>query len=250
MSAFHGLQESSVGGGDFALGRHCVSCGFLQQPHAAMTSRTDSPPRPIRLHGHPLSGHVHRVELFLSLLGLSFEKITVDLTRAEHKSPAFLALNPFGQLPVIEDGDLVLADSNAILVYLALTHDAGGQWLPRDPLGAARVQRWLSVAAGPLAYGPAAARVAMLFGRPADQAPRDAAALLFALMEQQLAVQPFLAAAHPTIADVALYAYTAHAPEGGVSLAKYGHLRQWLARIEALPRFVSLVCSAVPEPSA
>ncbi|MEP6875779.1 MAG: glutathione S-transferase [Burkholderiales bacterium] len=216
-------------------------------PHA---SRSDSPPRPIRLHAHPLSGHAHRVELFLSLLGLPFEKVAVELTRAEHKSPAFLALNPFGQLPVIEDGDLVLADSNAILVYLALTHDAAGRWLPRDAIGAARVQRWLSVAAGQLASGPAAARVAVLFGRPLDQAPRDAAARLFALMEQHLATQPFFAAGHPTIADVALYSYTAHAPEGGVSLGPYPQLRQWLERIEALPHFVGLVRSTVPDATA
>ena len=209
-----------------------------------------SPPRPIRLHFHPLSGHVHRVELFLSLLGLPFERINIDLASAEHKRPAFLALNPFGQLPVIEDGELVLADSNSILVYLALKHDAEGQWLPRDPVGAARVQRWLSVAAGQLAHGPAVARVAVVFGRPVDQAPRDAAARLFVLMEQQLATQPFLAAPHPTIADVALYSYTAHAPEGGVRLAPYPQLRQWLARIEALPGFVGLVRSAVPEATA
>jgi glutathione S-transferase len=209
-----------------------------------------APRRAIRLHSHPLSGHVHRVELFLSLLGLPFEKVPVDLLRGEHKTPAFLALNPFGQLPVIEDGDLVLADSSAILVYLALSADASGQWLPRDAVGAARVQRWLSVAAGPLAYGPAVARVAVLFGRPQEQAPRDAAARLFALMDAQLAKQPFLAAAHPTIADVAMYSYTAHAPEGGVSLERYGHLRAWLARIEALPGFVGLVRSAVPEATA
>ena len=214
------------------------------------THSPDSPLRTIRLHGHPLSGHSHRVELFLSLLNLPFEKVSVDLARAEHKQAAFLALNPFGQLPVIEDGDRVLADSNAILVYLALSFDANGYWLPRDAIGAARVQRWLSVAAGQLAHGPAVARVAVVFGRPVDQAPRDAAARLFVLMEQQLATQPFLAAPHPTIADVALYSYTAHAPEGGVSLAPYPQLRQWLARIEAMPGFVGLVRSAVPEATA
>ena len=214
------------------------------------TQPTDSRLPSLRLHRHPLSGHAHRVELFLSLLGVPFETVDIDLGRAEHKGASFLALNPFGQLPVIQDGDLVLADSNAILVYLALKHDAQGRWLPRDALGAARVQRWLSVAAGPLASGPAAARVAVVFGRPVDQAPRDAAARLFALMEQQLAAQPFIAADHPTIADLALYAYTAHAPEGGVSLASYPQLRAWLGRIEALPGFVGLVDSAVPEPTA
>ena len=112
------------------------------------------------------------------------------------------------------------------------------------------MQRWLSVAAGPLAYGPAAARVCVLFGRPIDQAPRDAAARLFALMDRHLSSQTFLAASHPTIADVALYSYTAHAPEGGVSLAPYTHLRAWLARVEALPRFVGLMRSAVPEATA
>ena len=214
------------------------------------TNRSDSPLRAIRLHRHPLSGHAHRVELFLSLLGLAFEKITVDLTRAEHKGPSYLALNPFGQMPVIEDGELVVADSNAILVYLALTYDASDRWLPRDAIGAARVQRWLSVAAGQLASGPAAARVAVLFGRPVDQAQRDAAARLFALMEQHLATQDYFAAAHPTIADIALYSYTAHAPEGGVSLLPYPRLRQWVERIEALPHFVGLVRSAVPQATA
>lgn len=208
------------------------------------------PAQPIRLYHHPLSGHVHRVEVFLSLLGLPVERVGIDFGRAEHKAPAFLAINVFGQLPVIEDGAVVLADSNAILVYLALSYDTGEKWLPRDPVGAARVQRWLSIAAGPLAYGPAVARIATVFGRAVDQAPRDAAARLFTVMEQHLGSSEFLAAAHPTIADLALYAYTAHAPEGGVSLAPYPRLRQWLARIEALPGFVDLVCSTVPEATA
>src|SRR5262245_47792256 len=102
----------------------------------------------IRFHGFPLSGHSHRVELMLSLLGVRFERIDVDLFGGAHKQPAFLAKNPFGQIPVLEDGEVTLADSNAILVYLASRYDRERRWLPQDPIAAAQVQRWLSVAAG------------------------------------------------------------------------------------------------------
>lgn len=201
---------------------------------------------PIRLHGFALSGHSHRVQLMLSLLGLPFETVAVDLPAGAHKQPAFLALNAFGQVPVLEDGALTLADSNAILVYLALTYDASRRWLPESPAVQAEVQRWLSVAAGPLAYGPAAARVARLFGRPDNPAAHTAAVQLFTAMEQHLAGRDWLAASHATLADVALYSYTAHAPEGAVSLAPYPRLLGWIARVQALPRFVGMVASPVP----
>jgi glutathione S-transferase len=194
----------------------------------------------IRLYTYYLSGHAHRAELFLSLLGLPFVKTEVDLLRDENKTPEFLALSPLGQVPVIDDGDQVVFDSNAILVYLALRHDRDRRWLPQDPVGAARVQQWLSLAAGQLAVGPARARANVLFKRPQDPRCATIAAVLFARMESHLATQPFLAAATPTIADVALYSYTAHAPEGDISLEPYPHLRAWLARIEALPGFVDI----------
>jgi glutathione S-transferase len=194
----------------------------------------------IRLHRVPLSGHAHRVELMLSLLGLPFESVEVDLAGGAHKTPAFLAMNPFGQVPVIEDGEATLADSNAILVYLATRYDTSGRWLPRDPLGAAAVQRWLSVAAGELVNGPGLARVEVLFKRPRDPQRHRLAARLFEVMEAHLAQQEWLAGTAPTIADIALYTYTAHAPEGGVSLQPYPRLRRWLARIEALPGFVGM----------
>ena len=199
-----------------------------------------APARPIRLHRHPLSGHAHRVELMLSLLRLPFERIDVDLMKGVHKQPEFLAKNAFGQVPVIEDGEATIADSNAILVYLAARYDTGGQWLPREP-AAARVQQWLSVAAGQLHAGPASARLVMLFGAKLDhERCKTIAAQLFGLMDAQLSTRAFLTGAAPTIADVALYAYTAHAPEGGVALEPYPHIRAWLARIEALPGFVPM----------
>ena len=123
-----------------------------------------SPARPIKLYRFALSGHAHRAELFLSLLGLAYEPVDVDLVQGAHKRPEFLALNAFGQVPVIDDDGTVVADSNAILTYLALRY-APPTWLPRDPFGAAQVQRWLSAAAGPLAFGAARSRVVRFSSR-------------------------------------------------------------------------------------
>lgn len=211
-----------------------------------ISSRTAvGPTHPIKLYRYALSGHSHRVQLFLSLLDLPHELIDVDLALGAHKTPEFLQMNPFGQVPVIQDGDVTLADSNAILVYLAARYGDDG-WLPRNPAQAAAVQRWLSVAAGPLASGPAAARLVTVFKAPLDHKEAIARAnRLFAVMERELGRSPFLAGDAPTIADVANYSYSAHAPEGDVSLAPYPSLRAWLARVEALPRFVPMAKSAV-----
>lgn len=205
-----------------------------------------NPATPIRLHRMKLSGHCHRVELFLSLLGLPYETVDVDLAAGAHRQPAFLARNAFGQVPVIEDGPLNLADSNAILVYLAQRH-APGTWLPADPLGAAEVQRWFSVAAGPLAFGAASARVIALFGRPDDPLPaRQRAQAMLAVMEQLLTRRDWLAATRVTLADLAMYSYVATAPEGGVSLAPFPAVRAWLGRVEALPGFLPMPRSVTP----
>lgn len=198
------------------------------------------PLQPIRLWRLALSGHCHRAELMLSLLGLPYEAVEVDLARGEHKTPAFLALNAFGQVPVIRDGEVTLADSNAILVYLQGRY-APGQWLPKDPIAVARVQRWLSAAAGPLAFGPATARVIRLFGRADSPGPAQRRAqALFGVMEQELAATGWLAGEGATLADVAMYSYTVAAPEGGVPLQPYPRIQAWLRRIEALPGFVPM----------
>jgi glutathione S-transferase len=199
----------------------------------------------IKLYRMLLSGHCHRVELFLRLLKLPYETVDIDLAKGEHKAPAFLAKNAFGQVPVIEDGDLTLADSNAILVYLEAKY-APGAWLPRDPVGAARVQRWLSIAAGPVAFGPAAARAVQVFGRKDDCTPMiTRAEQLLKAMEQELARTPWLAGTEPTLADIANYSYIAHAPEGNVSLEPFANVRAWLARVEALPGFIPMPASRV-----
>ncbi len=206
-------------------------------PHPAQPQGTQTMPK---LHRHALSGHCHRAELFLSLLGEKTELIDVDLMNGAHKSEDFLALNPLGQVPVLDDDGTIVGDSNAILVYLAESRGAES-WYPRDPKTRAEIQRWLSVAANEIANGPAAARLVTVFGAKLDheRALKSAAALLGTL-DGQLAKRPFLVGDSPTIADIAGYSYIAHAPEGGVDLEPFPAVRAWLARIEALPGFIAM----------
>jgi glutathione S-transferase len=194
----------------------------------------------MKLYRTALSGHCHRVQLFLSLIGVEHELVEVNLLKGAQQTPEFLALNPFGQVPVLDDAGTIVCDSNAILVYLARKYGKT-DWLPEQPLAAARVQRWLSVAAGELMYGPAAARLVVLVKAPyrAEEVIARARQLL-GRMEQALAQADWLAADGPTLADVALYSYTARAPEGNVDLAPYPRVNAWLRRVEALPGFVPL----------
>ena len=199
----------------------------------------------MKLYSLSLSGHAHRARLFLSLVGQPYETVEVDMAGGQNRSADFLALNPFGQIPVLDDAGIVVPDSNAILVYLAKKLGRG-DWLPEDAEGAARVQRWLSVAAGPIAFGPAAARLVTLFGASFDTGEVIARAhKILALIDAELSSRDWIAADRPTIADVALYSYIAAAPEGNVDLAPYGRVGAWLARIEALPGFVPLPASPV-----
>ena len=210
------------------------------------TAATLRPAHAIKLYHHALSGHAHRVQLMLSLLDLPVELVNVDLMAKAQKSPEFLAMNAFGQIPVIQDGDVTLADSNAILVYLASRYARPGEWLATQPVAAAQVQRWLSAAAGPLAFGPALARAIQLFKRPTD--PEEAVQRshqLLAVMDAHLRGSAFLVGDRPSIADIANYSYVARAPEGNVDLQPYPHVGAWLRRIEALPGFVPMVSTRI-----
>lgn len=193
----------------------------------------------LTLHGTRLSGHVHRVELLLHMLNLPYELVAAP--PAVRDGAAFRAMNPLGQIPVLQDGDLALADSNAILTYLARRYAPDGGWLSDDPVQAAEIARWLSVAAGDLRFGPATARAAALWNMDGDVPRAHAiAARLLAFMEQHLVTRTFLAAGRPTLADLACYGYVAHAPEGGVALDAYPSVQAWLRRVEALPGFIPM----------
>jgi glutathione S-transferase len=199
----------------------------------------------MKLYHSPISGHAHRARLFLSLLGVPHELVEVDLKSGAHKQPEFLALNPFGQVPVLDDDGTVVSDSNAILVYLAKKLRRT-DWLPDDPQGAAAVQRWLSVAAGELAHGPATARrIAVLGTKQNPDEAIERAHRLLKLLEAHLAGREWLVGERPTIADVALYSYVARAPEGNIDLSPYSRVNAFLSRIEALPGFTPFVSTPV-----
>jgi len=200
----------------------------------------------ITLYRHALSGHAHRVETFLSILGLSANIVDVDLANGAHKQEEFLRKNSFGQVPVLEDADVILADSNAILVYLASRYDEHRTWLPENPVAAAEVQRFLSIAAGKIAFGPAVARLVNVFGAQLDHEHAiNLAHVILAELDAHLEEREWLAADHATIADIANYAYIAHAPEGDVSLAEYANVRSWLTRIESISGFVPMQVTEV-----
>lgn len=202
---------------------------------------------PIKLYRSPISGHCHRVELMMSLLDLPYISIDLDMANGAHKAPKYLKLSPFGQVPAIDDNGTILSDSNAIITYLNLRYNDGYEWMPSDPVKAAEVQRWLSIAAGEIAHGPCAVRLVTVFGMELDYDVAHQITMdLFRVMESHLPKQNYLAGDRITLADVAGYSYVSHVPEGGVSLDPYPAIRHWLERIEAHPRFVGMARSPLP----
>ncbi|PBK03600.1 glutathione S-transferase [Pseudomonas abyssi] len=192
----------------------------------------------MKLYHYPLSGHAHRAALFLSLAGIDHELIEVDLAAGAHRQLAFLELNAFGEVPVLDDDGIIIADSLAILVYAA-RKVGPSHWLPTDPVVEANVQRWLSVAAGKIAYGACAARLITVFSAPFDpQEVIERAHATLVVMEQTLKDQRWIAGTDdPSIADIALYSYVERAPEGNVDISGYPRVLTWLRQVEALPGF-------------
>lgn len=195
----------------------------------------------IKLYGHELSGNSYKVRLFLELLNLNYEWIKVDLMKGEHKSPDFLALNPFGQVPLLIDGETTLADAQAILVYLARQY-GGEQWLPLEPLPLAQVIRWLSTTAGEVRQGPENARLYHLFGATSINIERayQKAEHILTQLDEHLSTHTWLEFERPTIADVAVFPYIALAPDGKIDLAPYPHVLAWIDRIKQLPGYIPM----------
>ncbi|MFW1678005.1 glutathione S-transferase family protein [Pontibacter sp. JAM-7] len=187
-----------------------------------------------------LSGNCYKVRLFAALSGIPLDIIPVDFLAGEHKQSAMLALNPWGEIPILEDGEVVLRDSQAILVYLA-RRCAKESWLPLEPAAMAEVMQWISTAANEVQHGPNAARLVDKFGYQLDKATTlHTSERILGLLEQHLCEHQWLALERPTLADCAVMPYVALAPEGGVSLEPYVAVRAWIERIKQLPGFVAM----------
>ncbi|MBG6285901.1 glutathione S-transferase family protein [Pseudomonas nitroreducens] len=194
----------------------------------------------MKLHDVALSGNCYKVRLFLGLIGHKAELVQVDLQGGAHKRPAFLTINPRGQVPALEDGELRLGDSHAILAYLARQYGEP-HWHPQDAMTQGRIANWLSFSANEVQHGLAQARVIQLFKRPGDLATAQAKGRhALELLDATLADHRWLAQTErPSIADIAVYPYVALAPEGGLEPSGYPYVQDWLARVRALPGYVA-----------
>jgi glutathione S-transferase len=197
----------------------------------------------VRLHQSWFSGNCYKVRLVLTQVGIPFETVEVDLAAGEARGPAFRALAPLGRVPVVVlDGGAVLAESNAILCYFA----EGTPLLPTDRLERAQVMQWLfweQYSHEP--YVAVARAWVRYFGVPAGKEKeleerRERGRHALQAMDSHLAERSFLVAERYTIADIALYAYTHVADDGGFDLSAYPAVRRWLDKVSAQPGHVTL----------
>lgn len=194
----------------------------------------------MKLYDLDVSGNCYKVRLLCALLNVPVELVSVDFLEGAHKRSPLIDLNVFGQLPILEDGDFILRDSQAILVYIARRW-GGEDWLPTDPRSMGLIAQWLMVAENEIARGPGDARLHDKFGYKLDvMSAREKAARILTIMDQHLAERQWLALDRPTIADIACMPYVALGWEGGVTLDAYPSVSAWVGRIKALPGFIAM----------
>ena len=200
----------------------------------------------ITLYDYPLSGNCYKVRLFLSLLGIEYQSVSVDFFPGrEHKSPNFLELNPRGQIPVLVDDGFMLCDSGAILVYLATAYGESRWYRNGNAKYAGEVAQWLAHADTITATASAARLHDMLNYSLDVDAARAGAHAAFRVMDDHLAQCEFdgdgwLVGSEPSIADIACFPYIALAGDGGISLDHYHAIGRWIMSIKSLPGFITM----------
>lgn len=197
----------------------------------------------IRLHTTMASINGYKVRLLLSILELDHEIVDVDMYGGEHKREPFLSLNPFGQMPAMQDGDFTIADSHACLYYLARKYDPGGAWLPTDAEGEAMVAEWMSKSANEVHHGPWMKRAKIR--RPdaitlTDDEIDARCDHILGLMDRHLQRREWLALARPTIADVSIFGPVSMLKASGYDTDRWRAVSWWLDGVRALPGAIDI----------
>lgn len=202
----------------------------------------------LTLYDASISGNCYKVRLLLSFLKLEYKLVAVDLKNREQKTPDFLKLNIFGEVPVLKDKTVVIRDSQAILVYLAKCYGSDA-WLPDDAEGLAKVMQWLSTAANEIANSLAPARAYWHFERKEVDIERSTtrAAAVLEVMNNHLHQRNWLEFGRPTIADIACFPYIALAHQGKISLNPYPNVLAWTERFKHLPQFIEMAGIDAPQ---
>jgi glutathione S-transferase len=197
-----------------------------------------------KVYGDYNSGNCYKIKLMLNLLGVKYEWVPVDILKGETETEAFLAKNPNGKVPVLELEDgTCLWESNAILNFLA----DGTQYMLTEPRLRTQMLQWQFFEQYSHEPSLAVARFIQFYlGMPEDRLDeyktlhkRGYKALR--VMEQQLLRTPFLVGDHFSIADIALYAYTHVAGQGGFDLSLFPAIEQWLIRVKQQPGYVGML---------
>ena len=194
----------------------------------------------IRLYDFELSGSCYKVRLLLNILKVSCERIPIDFINKEHKGERFLQLNPLGEIPVLEDGDVRLRDAQAILVYVARQYDRSNTWFPDAPDAMGRIMQWLALGGNEL-MAAAGARLVKMLGYPLDLPALQARAIeAFRVLDAHLSDREFLELGHPTIGDIACFPHIAMAGEAGIDLKPFSNILRWIDRIRQIPGFIPM----------
>jgi glutathione S-transferase len=200
-------------------------------------------PRPLRLYDFPFSGNGYKIRLALTQLGLSFTYVTIDILAGESRTPDFLAVNPMGQIPVLELSDgAILRESNAILWWLT----EATPLMPADKLARTRVLQWMNFEQATIDKVLGRTRFLRAYPgfrevAPAEWVVWDAegnAALK--VLDSELSGREFLVAGAYSAADICLYGYVHTAAEGGFDLALYPAVTLWLARVREQPGHITI----------
>lgn len=194
----------------------------------------------IKLYDSDISGSCYKVRALLHILDVPYEKVPVDFVNKEHKTGKYLALNAFGEIPILDEDGLILRDAQAIMVYLAKKYDSSGQWYPNDAVAMGKIQQWLSTGGGEV-MNAAGARLVKVLNYPMDlDKLHSGAKRVFTIMDDYLATHEWLGLDRPSIGDIACFPYTALAGEGGIDLSVYPNIQKWIGRFKALPGFITM----------